>query len=140
MNERLARIRESWDLLRASLPGHRFQDRYYRRHRGSHLPLNVWSILNIALGALVVLVGLFFMAAPGPGFLVALLGLALLSSELLPVARLLDRAEVVGRKLGRELLDLWFLASPAVRVALIVLALAVLGALGYGTYYLLFGG
>ena len=133
-------IRESWSLLKASQPGERFRDRYYRRHRGSHLPFNLWSLINVLLGALVIVVGVAFMAIPGPGSLVALLGLALLSSELLPVARALDRAEVVLRKSGRELLEFWLAAPVAVRVAMVLMAGAVGIALLYGGYYVVFGG
>ncbi|QIF02644.1 PGPGW domain-containing protein [Roseimicrobium sp. ORNL1] len=95
----LANLKEHWHELKSSRPGHRFQDRYNRRrkeHRGS-FHWGRW--LNILGGVLLLLVGLFMLAAPGPGLLVEVAGLSLLGSEFLTLARFLDWAEVRLRKI-----------------------------------------
>lgn len=77
--------------LRRGRPGYRFQE-WHRAHRHR---VDGWGrILTIFLGLLLVLMGLVLMAMPGPGLLVALLGLTLLGSTSLTVARALDRAEL----------------------------------------------
>ncbi|MEZ0273450.1 MAG: PGPGW domain-containing protein, partial [Roseimicrobium sp.] len=90
----LASIKEHWHELKSSRPGHRFQERYHRRkkeHRG-HFGWGHW--LNIVGGFFLVVVGVFLLAAPGPGMLVSVAGLSLLGSEFLTLARFLDWAEV----------------------------------------------
>ncbi len=123
--------------FKGSEPGHRFQDRYRRSSRGRS---TLKRALIVVLGVAIVLAGLFFVPAPGPGWLVAFLGLWLLGGELLPVARFLDWAEVRARKLARLAGAVWKAAPPAVRVLIALAALACAAASAYGTYYLFFGG
>ena len=77
--------------------------------------------------------------APGPGWLAIVLGLGMLSGELLPVARILDRIEVQLRELVRSLGEAWN-NTPVVGKALILLAiLTVVAASAYAAYHFLFG-
>lgn len=79
-------------------PGERFARRYERVSGGPALA----RVLRGTLGVVLVLVGLLFMALPGPGFVPALAGLALLAGESRALARALDRAELRARRwLGR---------------------------------------
>jgi len=53
-------------------------------------------------GALLCLVGLFFIAVPGPGIPILALGAALIAQQSLGTARLLDRTELSLRRLVRN--------------------------------------
>jgi hypothetical protein len=77
----------------------------------------------LVAGVLLMAAGIFLMPAPGPGFIVVLLGGALLSEESMFVARALDRMEVWVRKL-----------SLAQRIAIVLLAAALVAAAGWLGY------
>lgn len=95
---------EGLKALRRGRPGHRFQE----WHRSSRPRVNGWGRVLVALaGLLLVFVGLLLMAMPGPGLLVALVGLTLLGSTSLTVARALDRAERWLRPAWRRLRQWW---------------------------------
>lgn len=90
-------LRQHWHEFRGLPPGRRFQHRYEmrRRRRG---PRSLLGPLYVALGGLLALAGLFFMAVPGPGIPVLVLGVALVAGESLHVARALDRLELGWRR------------------------------------------
>lgn len=135
----LEQTRQNWQKFKESEPGHRFQDRYSRRQESEHGWLDP-SRLFYVVGGLVIAVGsLLFGVLPGPGTLTFFLSLGMIAGEFRPVARLLDWAEVKARKLGRWARDTWR-SSVAGKVLLIVVALAIIASVGYGAYYLLFGG
>ena len=75
----LGPLRRHWDQFKKSRPGHRFQDHYDRKtgSRGGAL----WRCGAVVLGALLCLVGLFFMAVPGPGIPILALGAVLLAQQ-----------------------------------------------------------
>ncbi len=76
---------------------------------------------------------------PGPGTLTFFVGLAMISGEFYPVARLLDWAEVRVRELGRWVGGVW--GSSAVGKASVVVVGAICAAaVLYVAYRLLFGG
>lgn len=85
-------LRDSWHEFRRCPPGRRFQQRYERRQRqrGAKSALRP---LYIGAGLLLAAVGLFFMAVPGPGIPVLVLGAVLMAGESLRVARWLDGLE-----------------------------------------------
>lgn len=92
--------RASWRDFWHAAPGRRFTLRYERLRRPGRGP--VGRVLRAMLGALLVLVGIIFMPLPGPGFVPALAGAALLAGESRAVAAWLDRAELRVRGwLGR---------------------------------------
>ena len=93
-------LRRHWDQFRKSRPGRRFQDFYDRKRdsRGGTL----WRCAAVVLGALLCLVGLFFMAVPGPGIPIFALGAVLIAQQSQVTARLLDRAEMSLRRLVRN--------------------------------------
>ena len=83
-------------------PGHRFQNRYERRHKKRSSPRAiraVWSVLAVLL----ILVGIVALPLPGPGLLVIAGGLALLAQESLTISRFLDHAEVWVRGVIKRL-------------------------------------
>ncbi|RBP46198.1 putative transmembrane protein PGPGW [Roseimicrobium gellanilyticum] len=132
----LAAVKEHWNELKSSRPGRRFQERYERRkkeHRGAFH----WARwLNIVGGTLLLLIGVFLLAAPGPGMLVAVAGLSMLGSEFLTLARFLDWSEVKVRKALVWARRWWKKSGWVTRALAILLAcLATAGAL-YGGYAL----
>jgi uncharacterized protein (TIGR02611 family) len=132
----LAAVKEHWNELKSSRPGRRFQERYERRkkeHRGS-FHWGRW--LNIIGGTLVVLMGVFMLAVPGPGMLVAVVGLSLLGSEFLTLARFLDWSEVKLRKMFAWGCRWWKEAGWAARTSLILLVCLVAAGVLYGGYAL----
>jgi hypothetical protein len=77
-------------------PGRRFQERY-RRKRAS--PRGRFARCGCVLaGIILTLVGVFFLAVPGPGIPILAVGLALIAQESAHAARFLDRAELRIRK------------------------------------------
>ena len=93
-------LRRHWHQFKRSRPGRRFQDSYDRKRdsRGGAL----WRCGVVVLGALLCLVGLFFMAVPGPGIPILALGAVLIAQQSQVTARLLDRAEVSVRRFVRS--------------------------------------
>jgi hypothetical protein len=92
---------QSWDRFAHATPGRRFQERYkrMREEKGS-----VWKrCAFVCGGVLLSLVGLFFMAVPGPGIPILAVGLALVAQESAVMARLLDRAELRLRRWWKRL-------------------------------------
>jgi hypothetical protein len=56
----------------------------------------------VCAGVLLSLVGVFFLAVPGPGIPILAVGLALIAQESAALARWLDRAELRLRRLWRR--------------------------------------
>lgn len=99
-----ARLRKQWRDLRKSRPGRRFQDRYYGRkehRRGFTKPL------YLAVGILLLVVGIVMLPAPGPGFLIMLIAAAMLAEESLAVARTCDGIELKARALVGRMTRRW---------------------------------
>jgi hypothetical protein len=135
----LDHLKEDWRHLKHGEPGQRFKDRYYLSQRRNRSRITFWRVFNIGAGSGIALGGLLMVIAPGPGWLAIFLGLGMLSGELLPVARILDRIEVRLRKLIRWLREAWN-NTPVVGKALILLAiLTVVAASINGAYHFLFG-
>ena len=82
--------------LAHSAPGQRFQDRYRRKSQTERGRLARCAV--ILAGISLTLVGIFFLAVPGPGIPILAIGLALIAQESAITARLLDRAEVRIRR------------------------------------------
>jgi hypothetical protein len=90
-----------WDRFVHATPGRRFQERYRRmqEQKGS-----AWKRCAFVCGGiLLALVGLFFMAVPGPGIPILAVGLALVAQESKTLARLLDKAEIRLRRWWKRL-------------------------------------
>ena len=90
-----------WDRFVHSPPGRRFQERYQRKQQAKG---SAWKrCALICGGVLLALVGIFFMAVPGPGIPILAVGLALVAQESAAMARLLDRTEIRLRRLWKRL-------------------------------------
>jgi hypothetical protein len=82
----------SWDRFASSPPGQRFQDRYRRKVQTKRGKLARCGY--VCAGIVLTLLGIFFLAVPGPGIPILAAGLALIAQESAAAARSLDRAEL----------------------------------------------
>ena len=133
------RMKRSLHDFQQSRPGRRFRDRYDRRHQQDRSRLSPSSILYVVGGVLLLVASLFLGPAPGFGFGTAFVGLALLGSEFLFIARFLDKAEVKLRSLGRELRDIWRTLPVALQAVAVIVTVILAVAVVYGLYRLFFG-
>lgn len=129
----LDRFKSQWVALRRSKPGRRFQDRYERNRRSPNAPKMLWRVVRVAIAAGLVALGVVFMFIPGPAIVFYGLAGALLSTESLPLAKLLDGMEVRARRLSRWIAEKW---NPL--PALAKITLGALGACGSVTSTWLF--
>lgn len=136
----LQKIKDSWRQFKESEPGRRFEERYQRRHESTGGGWNMGLLLHIGAGLVVVLAGVFFLPAPGPGSLIVIAGLGLIGGEFLPLARLLDRAEVKAREWAEQARELWARLPIPAKILLGLVVLGGAAAVAYGTYHLFFGG
>jgi Putative transmembrane protein (PGPGW) len=88
------------DIVHAT-PGRRFQERYRRKAQTERGRMARWAAVLAGIG--LTIVGLFFLAVPGPGIPILALGLALIAQESAVTARLLDRTEIRLRRWWRRL-------------------------------------
>jgi hypothetical protein len=116
-------------LLRDAPPGRRFARRHKRMLARDYPG---WVRIARVLGSgLVAAAGFVFLALPGPGLLVIVLGLAMAAGEFAAVARVLDAAEVrLRRQVGRAA-KWWRTAGWPARGAVLLVGLAIVGALGW---------
>lgn len=128
-------IAEHWDHFRHYQPGERFE-RYYRSRHETKRSTTKKALL-IGLGILVMAAGVIFLAIPGPGLLVMLVGAALIARESLFVSRLFDRLEPRLWKLARWCKKTWQGLPRGAKIFLIEIA-AVLGLLALYIAYRIF--
>jgi hypothetical protein len=128
----IEKLRRSWQRFKAGSPGQRFQQQFSRRQRSS--PGAVQKALFGGGGILLMTAGIFFLFVPGPGLVILLLGAVLLAQQSLLAARALDWTEIRARKPLIWSLGAWRSASPALKVLLVVLALVLAGAMGFGAF------
>jgi uncharacterized protein (TIGR02611 family) len=135
----IERAKENWQRFKQSKPGHRFQDHHYRCQRAYRSRSYLRGLFGIAWGLLVVVGGVIAVPAPGPGWLIILLGLGVIAGESLFFARSLDRVEVILRRLARLVVGVWTTSTTLVKVLITLTVLACAAALVYGMNSLIFG-
>ena len=130
---------ERWRLFWSLDAGHRFQASYhscrFRRECGE--AYRYGRVFNLIVGPLLVVAHFLFLPTPGPSYIIIVIGMWMLASELLILARFFDRAEVRLRKLGGWIKSRWSRWPVAVKVLVVSVCAA---AFVYGAYSLLFGG
>ncbi len=134
----IEQMRRHWREFTESKPGYRFKDRYRRRQQSEQGHI-VWRIFLITLGAFIALGSLILAPLPGPGWATVFVGLMILAGELLPAARFLDWLEVKLRTLWEFVQQIWG-ASVLGKVAVVLVAVALVAAFVYVVYLLLFSG
>ena len=109
-----------WVSFKAGRPGERFVKlREYRQSkRTSCCPGE--KCVNIVGGSLLVILGLLMIPAPGPGVLTIGLGMALLGTEFLVIARCMDAAEFKGRAQLAEIRDRWLTLRSRQRESVVI--------------------
>ena len=135
----IGRAKEGWRRFGASDPGHRFRDRYRYQQESEHGWRDPRRLFFVVGGLAIAAASLVFGVLPGPGTLTFFVGLAMISGEFYPVARLLDWAEVRARKLGRWVGGVWR-SSAAGKASVVAVGALCLAAILYAAYRLLFGG
>lgn len=98
----ISKLKRITQQLRRSKPGYRFVDHY---HQNKHKNTSAWKRwLVIMLGILMAMAGLVLSLPPGmPGFLLWIPGLALVASQVKPVAVALDKLECAVRNLYHKI-------------------------------------
>lgn len=134
MNLMLKTVEKNWREFQGGKAGRRFQDRYRRKRRRARNVILGWSIL--LLGFLLVVAGLFFLPAPGPGTLILFAGAGLMAQESLAAARLLDKVELFFRNMTVRSGRTWKGSSGGLKAFLVVAGLMILAALSYGAWEL----
>jgi hypothetical protein len=130
----LKTLKKNWCEFKLGKPGQRFQSRYRRKRGRIRNVILGWSVM--LMGAVLVVAGLFFLPAPGPGALILLAGAGLMAQESLAVARLLDRSELRLRYVTASSGNTWTKSSAGRKALLAVAGLVILAALGYGAWEL----
>ena len=134
----IARAKENWQRFKQSKPGHRFQDHHHRYQRAYRSRSYFRGLFGIAWGLLVVAGGIIAVPAPGPGWLIILLGLGVIAGESLFFARSIDRVELSMRWLARLVVGIWTISPNIVKVMIALTVLSCATALGYGMYSVIF--
>jgi uncharacterized protein (TIGR02611 family) len=130
----IERAKENWRCFKQSKPGHRFQDHHHRCQRAYRSRSYFRGLFGIAWGLLVVVGGVIAVPAPGPGWLIILLGLGVIAGESLFFACWIDRVELRMRRLARLLVGIWTTSPTLVKVLITLTVLTCAIALGYGMY------
>ena len=94
-------------------------------------------MVNLSGGPALIVAGLAFIPTPGPSFIIIVIGMWMLAGEFLPLARFFDRLDVRQRKLSRWIKGQLSRLHTVVKIPMVLICVA---ALGYGAYYLIFGG
>jgi hypothetical protein len=89
-------LKRGWDSLKRGQPGSRFQVQYDTQRRSARS--GPGRALRIIAGFILLPVGVFFLAVPGPGLVVIALGAILIAREFRVAARVLDAIELRGRR------------------------------------------
>jgi len=93
------KFKQDWEALKASDPGHRFQDRYHRRRERYAKESNLRKFFVVIIGFLIISVGILLLLFPGPGWVTITVGIAFMAGESLILAKILDIGELIIRKL-----------------------------------------
>jgi len=131
-------LKQRWHQFRDAPRGERFQQSFKRRQRARHDPLR--KVLVLAGGFVIMAAGLFFLPFPGPGVLILSFGAALVAQEWFVAARALDWMEVRLWRLLVRALAVWRRSAVPVRILLMLMPMAFLGAAAVGAFKLLSGG
>jgi uncharacterized protein (TIGR02611 family) len=128
----LQALKEHWRDLKQGRPGHRFQDHYRNRHEAGGNKLR--KALYLGVGGLIVAAGIFFLPAPGPGFVIIFLGGGIMAQESLVAARLLDWCELRVRRVMNWALGIWRNASLPARAAIALFGLMLAAGASFAAY------
>lgn len=129
-------LQKKWHLLPTGRPGHRFRNRYHEHQKSTKRGF-MGMLVRFVLAGLCAVIGFILVFIPGPAVVFFLIAGALLATDWLPVARLLDWGEVHVRRIWQWLGAFWGRRSTAARVALGLTGVIIVAAAGFGFYLLL---
>lgn len=132
-----ASISKKWHALSSGTPGRRFKDRYYREHRRSKKVNFAQRALRFVIAGVAVAIGVLLSVIPGPAIPFFVLAGALLASDFLWMAKVLDWAEVRLRKLSARGKRFWNRLPTAGKVMLVILGMGFSAAMTYTTFRLM---
>jgi uncharacterized membrane protein HdeD (DUF308 family) len=132
-------VQEWRRFFKQSTTGRRFRDRYHRRQQAGRDRSTPRRACYVALGVALAIGSLVLAPFPGPGWATFFVGLGMIAGEVLQVARLLDRAEVILKEVLRCAKGAWGNSAPAVRVLIAVMISLCVVASVYGAYQILPG-
>ena len=132
-------VQEWRRFFKHSTTGRRFRDRYHRRQQAGRNHSTPRRACYVAFGVAIAIGSLVLAPFPGPGWGTFFLGLGMIAGEVLQVARLLDRAEVILKEALRGAKGAWGKSAPAVRVLIAVMISLCVVASVYGAYQVLPG-
>jgi len=98
-------LKQNWESLKRGRPGSRFHEQYERQRKSQSSAAG--RVLRMGLGVAILLIGLVFLPAPGPGFIVVGIGALMLAREFKFAAILLDRIEVRARQVLKWVKRTW---------------------------------
>ena len=112
-------LSRQWRSLGAGTPGRRFRDRYERNRRNKN---RSWlgRALRFFLAAVAFVAGVLLTVLPGPATPLFFLSGALLATDWLWMARVMDRGEVWLRRIFRPVARFWHRLPVYGRVALLL--------------------
>ena len=90
-------LKQRWRSLKSGKPGTRFKEQYHSSQKNKS---NTRRYFYLGLGILLMVAGVVLSVPPGvPGFLVVILGAAVVSVYSPKAAQLFDRMETFGRRI-----------------------------------------
>jgi hypothetical protein len=97
---------KQWHSLSAGKPGHRFRDRYHQNQKN---PQQRWTgrIVRFVLAAVIFLGAAALTVIPGPATPLFFVAGALIASDWLWMAKVMDRIEVLLRKIFKPVGKVW---------------------------------
>ncbi len=132
--------RRTWREFSNGQPGYRFQRQYRRRQETTNGLFDPKNLLHLAGGVAIIVIGVLLAPIPGPGGIIVFVGLAMVGSLFLPVARALDWGELRARLILHWAGDVWQVLPPGLQVVLGLLAVIIAVAVGFVAYRLVAGG
>ena len=124
-------LKQYWQELKRGKPGKRFQEQHKKSHESGGNP---WRKVLFLGGALVMVAGIFFLPAPGPGWAIIFIGGGLLAQESKHAAKTLDWVELRLRTVVDWALGIWKRASTPLRAGIVALGLVVAGGAVFAAY------
>ncbi len=116
--------------------GRRFEDRYHHARKSGHGMGR--RALVVSLGLFIFLLGIILVPAPGPGFLIMLVGATLVAQESIAVAMRLDLGELWLRGAWIKIRRYWKRkATAGNKAALVAAAVCILGGATFGAVEIL---
>jgi hypothetical protein len=132
-------LRERWRALRRGRPGHRFQDHYEHAHCHAAACGAAERILLVIVAIIALAIGAVLSVVPGPAIPFFFVAGGLLAAESRTVAKFMDWAEVLVRRVFAWGKSRWRRLNTIGRALVLVLFACGSAATGYVAYRFLAG-